>query len=402
MKIKDNLLGDLAKLLLEDKDAAVARESTEFDRLAGARAASLVLFGAGGLGRRTLRGLRQAHIEPLAFCDNNPALWGGNIEGVGILSVPDAARLYGANAAFVITVWNGQATDRMSDRARQLSQLGCETVVTWGPLYWKYSKFLLPHYSADRAHLVHDQGEAVRTASTLWSDEASLQEFVTQVRWRMLFDFDALSDPVRHPIYFPADLVGISDDEVFVDCGAYDGDTIQSFLSQPKRSFSKIVAFEPDPSNFARLEANVALLPECDRIQIRRTGVGKESGFVPFSASGTESSAMGSGESVVECVALDEVLDGEIPSYVKMDIEGSELDAIRGARRTIQAHRPVLAICSYHAQDHLWKIPLLISSYDAEYRFFLRPHLREVWDLVCYAIPKERFATLAYARCTGP
>ena len=96
---------------------------------------------------------------------------------------------------------------------------------------------------------------------------------------------------------------------------------------------------------------------------------------------------------VVNCVTLDDALAGAEPTYVKMDIEGAELERVeRRARGTIQRHDPVLAICTYHVQDHLWKIPLLIQSMHSNYSFFLRPHLLEGWDLVCYAIPKTRLA----------
>jgi hypothetical protein len=112
--------------------------------------------------------------------------------------------------------------------------------------------------------------------------------------------------------------------------------------------------------------------------------------MVRFEASGTEASAVGSGEYEVECVSLDDILAEKKPSFIKMDIEGSELDALAGAENTIKKNLPVLAVCSYHKQDHLWRIPLLIHSFSNEYHFFLRPHLLEVWDLVCYAIPKAR------------
>ena len=90
---------------------------------------------------------------------------------------------------------------------------------------------------------------------------------------------------------------------------------------------------------------------------------------------------------VVNCVALDTALSGAQPTYIKMDIEGAELDALNGARGIIKQYAPVLAICTYHLQDHLWKIPLLIESMNPGYNFFLHPHLVEGWDLVCYAIP---------------
>jgi FkbM family methyltransferase len=179
-------------------------------------------------------------------------------------------------------------------------------------------------------------------------------------------------------------------DEVFVDCGAYDGDTLVSFLAQPKPGFKRAFAFEPDPANFAKLCRKVAQLPDRDSIVIHKAATGAENGSVLFAGDGTLAASMGSGTTLVDCVKLDDVLTDEPPTYIKMDIEGAELDAIEGARQIIARHSPVLAVCSYHKQDHVWKIPRLIHSINPGYRFFLRPHLIEVWDLVCYAIPPRR------------
>jgi hypothetical protein len=73
-----------------------------------------------------------------------------------------------------------------------------------------------------------------------------------------------------------------------------------------------------------------------------------------------------------------------------MDIEGAELDALQGAQRLIRRYKPLVALSAYHLQDHLWQIPLFLQSLFDRYRFFLRPHRIEVWDLVCYAVPEDR------------
>jgi hypothetical protein len=73
-----------------------------------------------------------------------------------------------------------------------------------------------------------------------------------------------------------------------------------------------------------------------------------------------------------------------------MDIEGAEIDALNGASEAIKRFRPILAICVYHKPDHLWKVPLLISTYSDDYSLFLRPHDEEGWELVLYAVPPER------------
>src|ERR1039458_3997971 len=95
----------LETLLGESAESAQRREQTAFDELAAPFERRLVLFGAGRLGRRTLTGLRNHGVEPLAFSDNNSAVWGKTIDGLPVLSPRDAAKKLGETAAFVLTIW---------------------------------------------------------------------------------------------------------------------------------------------------------------------------------------------------------------------------------------------------------------------------------------------------------
>jgi len=387
--LSDNALTlALEELFAEGEAAATARERSAFDLAAGP-SKRIVLFGAGHFGRRTLSGLRKAGIEPIAFTDNDSRLWNTAVQGLQVLSPEEAAHRYGDQATFVITIWRGEGPDRMAQREAQLRNLGCRYVMTFLPLFWKHAEVFLPHYPADLPHKVHQQADEVRRASHLWTDDASRSEYLAQLRWRLFGDF-ALPAPVQHTTYFPLELCPLTDQEVFVDCGAYNGDSIRSFLEQPKKSFRHIYSFEPDPVNFRKLGEEVSLRPERESITLQCAAVGAQAGTVTFSGDGNEASSVGKGEMVVNCVTLDKTLSGAEPTYIKMDIEGAELDALNGARGIIQRHSPVLAICTYHLQNHLWKIPLLIQSINPNYSFFLRPHLLEGWDLVTYAIPRNR------------
>ena len=382
---------ELEALLSEDLGSVVRREQTTFDERTAPLSEALVLFGAGRLGRAVLAGLRRAGVEPLAFTDNNPALWGKAVDGVQVLSPGDCAERFGQSAAFVITIWNGNAADRMADRRRQLRDLGCSRIIPFAPLFWKYASIFLPHYCLDLPHKVIQQGDSVRQALGLWADEASRCEYIRQLNWRMSLDFDQLLPPTAGKQYFPDDLFRPSSDEVFVDCGAFDGDTIGGFIRR-QASFGRIIAFEPDPANMQNLQRRVSALPEAmqTRIALMRLAVGSHRGKVPFRAMGTDLSAVGSGALEIDCLPLDEALEDCTPTYIKMDIEGSELQALTGAQKIIKRTLPVLAICAYHHQSDLWQIPLFIRAMFDDYRLYLRPHGSEGWDLVCYAVPVSR------------
>jgi FkbM family methyltransferase len=208
----------------------------------------------------------------------------------------------------------------------------------------------------------------------------------------LLLDFDSLPSPVAHEIYFPDDLVDMLPDEVFVDCGAFDGDTLSSFLKRNHDTFRRYIAFEPDPISLNRLNAFAKTLSIVvqKKIQIYNCAVGSRKEKLFFNATGTGASSVGTGTLEVKCEKMDDLIKDIKPTFIKMDIEGAEPDALLGAKQIIQQFKPVLAICVYHAQDHIWSIPLFIHSISEDYIFFLRPHLYKVWDLVCYAIPKER------------
>lgn len=104
---RDPRRDDLHRLLETRVEDLIEEESAAFERVTAGSSGSLVLFGAGHLGRKTLEGLRKAGLDPIAFCDNNSSLWKSDVQGVRVLSPQDAARRYGQEAVFVTTIWGG-------------------------------------------------------------------------------------------------------------------------------------------------------------------------------------------------------------------------------------------------------------------------------------------------------
>ena len=392
----DLLRDELDAILSSDPASVRVAERDEFDRLSGGR--EIVLMGAGGLGRRTLAGLRRHNVEPLAFADNAPARQGTLVDGLSVLSPDVAARQFAHRAVFVVTIWGANSPHRFAHSREQLQLLGCDAVCSFPSLFWKYSDGLLPFYLQDFPSRVLEQREDVRRTFELWQDDASRTEYVAQVRFRVRADFDGLSHPVGHPQYFPDDLFTWVDDERVVDGGAYDGDTIRTISKLYGDRFGHILAIEPDPANFLELRALVAALPQSmrERIHCHQTALASAPGTLHLDATGTAASTTGvasaPGTVTVKADTLDSFTHGRPPSFIKLDIEGAEIDALEGARATIQRHAPVLAVCVYHRQDHIWRVPWLLHQWRDDYAFFLRPHNEEGWDLVCYAIPRHRLA----------
>ena len=379
-------------LLSEEVAAAASRESSAFDLASFPVADTLVLHGAGRFGRRTLAGLRKLGIEPLAFSDNNPSLHGRTIEKLPVISPPEGAERFGRRATFVITVWNSAATDRMSDRVEQLRRLGCERVVPAGLLCWKYPETFLPYFPLDLPHKALLDKNRARAAFELFADGASRAEYLAQMRFRLHLDYDSFTSPLPHDGYFQSDLYDLQRDEVLVDCGAYDGDSIESFVRARNEQFDEIIAFEPDPGNCTNLKKRLSEFKTsvAGRVTPLPYALGSKPGTVQFDSTGTETARIGEGPVTVRCVVLDDVLRDARPTFMKFDIEGAELDALNGARQVIISHRPIMVVSCYHQQSHLWEVPLLLADLCRDYRFFLRPHGAEGWDLLTYAVPVER------------
>ncbi len=376
-----------------DLDSVIKREREAFDELAAPFEKSIVLFGSGQLGRKALKGLREIGIEPLAFSDNNSKLWNQSIDGLTVLSPEDAAQKFGNKAVFVVTIWGAFSTHRLRHTQEQLQRLNCLKVVSFAFLFWKYAETFLPHYSLDLPHKVFQEKENIKKVFSLWADEQSRQEYLAQLRWRMLLDFDNLPNPIAQEQYFLSDFFNLLPTDVYVDCGAYNGDTIRAFLRHQDSFAGKIVAFEPDPKNFEKLQRYVSNLPGTikEKITILPLATGKQKTKLRFASTGNSSSSVtDSGTLEIDCISLDEALADYLPTLIKLDIEGAELDALAGAKEIIRNASPILTVCAYHCQDHLWQIPLFLHSLSSQYRFFLRPHGVEVWDLICYAVPVSR------------
>lgn len=387
---------EIDRLLSESIADCELREARAFDAISGSPNAPIVLLGAGQLGRRTLQALERVGRPPVAVADNNPTLWGTTISGVPVCSPAEAAKRFSETGTFVVSIWRAGGTHRYEQSRRQLQDLGCRRVSSISPLAWKYADAMLPHYCLDLPHRVLGQADLIRSTFELLSDERSQAEYRAQLRFRLLADFDGLPHPDVEPQYLARDLFSDRNDEAFVDAGAYNGDTLRSFLASG-RTFGSYIALEPDPVNCDALQQYVASTPAevAKKVSVMKVAAYSKRQRMRIEGSGSASAVLVAAdgpprETDVESVPLDELLGNRNVSFLKLDIEGAEPDALTGAATVIARDRPIVAVCVYHLQDHLWRLPLLVHSMVSDYRFHLRPYNEEGWDLVCYAVPGER------------
>ena len=186
--------------------------------------------------------------------------------------------------------------------------------------------------------------------------------------------------------YFCRNIIKIEDGEVFLDGGAYTGDTIQQFMDTCKREkvqYKKIVAFEPDKNNFMLLSKFYGKRKE---IMLFDKGLSKEADILYFQEEGVSSRLSEQGTVRIPVVNIDGVPECRDVTFIKMDIEGAEMDALYGAKETIKRNRPKLAVCIYHSDEDMVRITEYIHSLVPEYRLYVRHHSRSAVETVVYAV----------------
>jgi FkbM family methyltransferase len=345
----------------------------------------IVLFGCGGTGRKALAHLRTRGITPVAFADNDAGKWGTQIEGVPVLR-PIWVPHFFPNAYWAATVLSLPASQEIP---AQIAELGVKTLPLWACL--DAATESAPEERGAYYGRLPSRAEC-EMAMRLVADDYSRQVAQDQ------FDFYHAPDygvpTTREPmdkIYFP-EFIKRREDEWFVDCGAADGDSVAQFIAWSPE-YERIFAIEPDRANVEKLERRHGGNP---KLSIIAGAVSNETGMRSFLSTGNYCSRLGTeglagaARSEVACYRLDDVQSGA--SFIKMDIEGEELKALRGARGQIQKNAPVLAVCGYHTPDHFWQVPQLIHDIEPNYRLFLRRYAPAPFELICYAVPEERLA----------
>ena len=382
----------LAALLERDPRlwrAALDRRYGVLDEVLAGRHPAVV-YPAARMGRQAAASLTAMGARVVALGDRDPALRGGRIDGLPVLSPADIAASHAGHAVLLAST--------MFDSAirEDLQSRGCEAVVPVGYLNLRLPEiFAAREYAGAWAAAADNANHAaIEETYALLSDEESRRVFAGKLAFYLSLDKERL-DEIKSAatIYFDPSVYELGADEVVVDGGAFIGDTLKSFLKCCSGRFSSYFGFEPDPASFAKLAAATATEPA--RVTAIRAGLARRTSNARLlSTRGADSRVLGDdepgGESI-PVVSLDEYFEGRrAPSLIKMDIEGAEADALLGAAGLLAEAAPTLAVSAYHFPTDLWAIPLLITRLMPLSRLYLRHYGREIDDTVCYATPLPR------------
>lgn len=205
-------------------------------------------------------------------------------------------------------------------------------------------------------------------AYSLLSDEKSKEAFIDILNFKVSGRTEYLfkCEMEKHKIY--SEYLRPTDDEIFMDLGAYDGDTVREFLSETDGKFRKIIAVEADEKNYKKLVEKTSVI---HKIETHNLAAWDKKDTLFFEKKkGRNSKLSSSGKIEVAADSVDNILGGQKITLLKMDIEGSEEKALDGANETIKRFRPKLYVCAYHRNSDMFALPLKIHELCPDYNIY--------------------------------
>lgn len=241
------------------------------------------------------------------------------------------------------------------------------------PIYWKFNGIQMRRES--RAYFKAN-AKRVEFVTNLFYDEESKRTFVEIINAMTSHKKFNIFHGVENQ-YFINNFFKYGKNEVLIDCGAFTGDTIENFLKLQDMEYDQIIAFEPGIGNYKILENKFG--GGSDKFLLINKGVYSKNTKLYFSENGAsgEVSEIPTGmknEMEIEVMAIDSLTNIKKVTFIKMDIEGAEMDALEGAKETILRDKPRLAICIYHSNEDRLRIAEWIHNLVPEYKLYCRHH----------------------------
>lgn len=330
----------------------------------------ILLYGTGNGADKILNELQKLNIPVRGVFASDGFVRNRDFRGYHVLSFEEAQKQFGDMIALVSF---GTQLPEVIGNIKRISAL-CEVYAPDVPVIEDGEIFNSSYYEKHKTE--------IETVREMLADEQSVKVFDSVISYKLSGKLDYLFGCETDKSEINK-ILNLSENEIYLDLGAYNGDTVKEFISNVK-NYQKIIAVEPDKKNFKKLENSVSGL---HNVEIFNAAVSDINGNVGFSQKGGRNSAIDITGASVKSVSVDGLLAGAPVSFIKMDIEGFEESAISGAANTIKKYAPKLNIAAYHKNADIFKLPLMLKELNPEYKVYLRHHpYVPAWDTNYYLV----------------
>ena len=356
---------------------------------------NILLYGAGNLGKKFAACLQQNNVKVLGFIDRNK--YGSEINGMEVYAPTDKRLSVLAKNTIVILAGLFPLIEYHKIK-KQISKYHFAGIfglheVNFNAIDGKTfcKNIFIGEY--DQKNINNDKTD-IMAALELFTTDKEKDFYLRYIQAYLQNDFTIFNEPLSAEYqYLAHDINEELNFSSFIDCGAFDGDTLRNLIVHNK-FLQRYIAFEPQQNLCEKIAATIRENKEkIDQAVIFPCAVGDKYEKKHFSADNNASSAgkfSKNGNTSIQCVPLDDTLFNIQPSIIKMDIEGAEFSALQGAEKTIKKYQPILAVCIYHSLNDIWRIPLLMKKYYDNYHFYIRNYQFMGLETVVYALPDKK------------
>ena len=215
------------------------------------------------------------------------------------------------------------------------------------------------------------------------ADEKSKKDYIDILNFKVSGKVDYLLNSFCDKESIYRNILKLNDSESIVDLGAYDGDTIREFTAYTKGKYNKIIALETDAKSYKKLIKNKA---QMKKLETYNMGAWNEKDTLIFAKEQSRNSHISASGVPVKVTDIDSLIDCPV-TMIKMDIEGSEMKALDGAKRIIKTYLPKLYVCAYHRNEDLFALGKKILSLNDKYMLYFRHSVYiPAWESNFYAV----------------
>ncbi len=365
----------------EDYQEQICKHNADIAEQVRARS-GVHVFGTGTNGELIWRECRKVGLQVLGFIDNDVRKQGQVFYG---LPVKAPSELDPAHDVVILASGNCSY-----DIYMQLRNMGFKYVQNLAEFFFAFDSVSQPGISFRDKSFQADLWRNRIFYHALFlrvADSMSRKVLEGIVGFRKSFDLSLTGGICdrQNPQWFDGNYFKPDASHVFVDAGAFDGDTALNFIRCNGSSYKAIHLFEADPKISKRAAVN---LGGDGRIYVHNMGLSDKEGTFFFSQTGQTNGRLTEGDGIpVRVSTVDAIVKDKI-TFIKMDIEGVEKEAIYGASHHIRDDSPLLAVAVYHKAQDIWAVPRLVLEINPDYEFYLRHYTQFAYETVMYAVCK--------------